>query len=73
MISDVLYKIYFDGALLRCLNQDETTTTLEKAHDGVCGGHFDAKALHTKLLRIVYFWPTMEEDCKSHVNTCLEC
>lgn len=50
LISDILYRRYFDGALLRCLIHEEIATTLEKAHDGVCGDHFHAKALYTKLL-----------------------
>jgi len=55
------------------LTQDEIATSLEKAHDGLCGGHFHAKVLHNKILRIGYYWPTMEEDCKDHVKTCLQC
>jgi len=29
------------------LTQHEIATTLEQAHDGLCGGHFHAKALYT--------------------------
>ena len=54
------------------MTQDEIVTALEQAHDGLCGGHFHAKALHTKILRIGYHWPTMEEDCKAHVKTYLQ-
>lgn len=55
------------------MTQDEIATTLEQAHDGLCGGHFHSKVLHIKLLRIGYYWPTIEEDCKAHVKNCLQC
>jgi len=71
IIGDILYRRSFDGALLRCLTYDEIATTLEQAHDGLCGGHFHAKALYTKILRIGYYWATMEEDCQTHVKACV--
>ena len=55
IIDDILYRRSFDGALLRCLTQDEIAIALKKSHDGLCGGHFHAKALYTKLLRIGYY------------------
>jgi len=73
IISDILYIRSFYGSLLRCLTQDEIATTLEKSHDGLCGGHFHAKALYTKILRIGYYWPTMEEDFQSHMKACVPC
>lgn len=73
IISDILYRRYFDGALLRCLTFDEIATALEQAHDGLCVGHFHAKALYTKILRIGYYWPTMEEDCQTHVKVYVPC
>jgi len=71
-IFDGGYKALNIRSLLRFLIQYEIATTLEQAHDGLCGGHFHAKELHTKILRIRYYWPTMEEDCKAHIKTCLQ-
>jgi len=73
IIGDILYRRSFNGALLRCLTQDEIETTLEQAHDGLCGGHFHAKALYKNILRIGYYWPTMEEYCQTHVKACVPC
>ena len=73
IIGEFLYKRSFDGALLRCLTQDEIATSLEQVHDGLCGGHFHAKVLYIKILRIRYYWRTMEEDCKAYVKSCLQC
>lgn len=55
IIGEFLYRRSFDGTLLRYLTQDKNITILEQAHDNLCGGHFHAKVLHTKLLRIGYY------------------
>ena len=73
IISEVLYRRSFDGTFLICLTQDEIATTLEQAHDGLCGGHFHAKALYINFLIIGYYWPIMKEDCKAHVKSYLQC
>lgn len=59
--------------VIKYVTIDETIRILDQAHDSFYGGHFHAKALHTKLLKISYFWLTMEEDCKAHMNSYLEC
>lgn len=38
IISDLLYRRYFDGALLRCLMRREADMVLHQAHDDECGG-----------------------------------
>lgn len=73
IIGDILYRRSLDGALLRCLTQDEIANILEQAHDGLWGAHFHAKDLYIKILRIGYYWPTMEEDCQTHVKACVSC
>ena len=73
VIGDVLYKRSFNGILLRCLLSKDIDTALEHAHGGACGGHFNGKLVFGKLIRIGYWWPTMEHDCYEHVKKCEQC
>jgi len=66
IIGDILYRRSFYGDLLRCLPHNEVEITLQQVDDGLCGGNLFAKVLYTKLLRIEYYWPIMEEDHKDH-------
>jgi len=70
IIGNLLNRMYFDGTLLRCLMRYEEEMALHQAHDGECGGHFNAKFVYQKLLRLGYYWPTMLEDCELHVKKC---
>ena len=70
IIGDILYKRSFNGILLRCLHDKEIGTTLEHAHGGACGGHFNGRSVYGKLIRMGYWWPTMEHDCCEHVKKC---
>ena len=40
---------------------------------GVCGPHMGGHMLACKIMRIGYFWLTMETDCCQFVQKCLEC
>ena len=38
-LGDTLYKMSFDGILLRCLSKEEGAEALKEAHAGICGAH----------------------------------
>lgn len=42
-------------------------------HDGTCGVHFSRPSMAKCLLRMGYFWPTMENDCCEYVKRCIKC
>lgn len=73
IIEDVLYKRSFNGILLRCLLNEDVDIALEHAHGGACGGHFNGRLVFSKLIRMSYWWPTMEHDCHEHVKKCEQC
>jgi len=73
IIGDVLYKRLFNNILLRCLLSEATDTTLEHAHGGACGGHFNGRSGLGKLIRMGYWWPTMEHDYCEHMKKCDQC
>jgi len=73
VIGYFLYKISFNGILLRCLLSEDIDTALEHAHSGACGGHFNGRSIFGKLIRMGYWWPTMEHDCHEHVKKFEQC
>ncbi|XP_070010453.1 uncharacterized protein [Nicotiana sylvestris] len=61
--KDTLYKRSFEGALLRCLGEDEALQALQEAHSGVCGSHQSGPKLQFHIKGMRYYWPTMVKDC----------
>jgi len=39
LLDDQLYHRTVDGALLKCLNQEEAKVLMGEIHEGVCGAH----------------------------------
>jgi hypothetical protein len=68
-----LYKILVSGPLLRCVSKEEGQQILLEVHVGVCGGHFGARALATKVLWQGFYWPAMIYDVVKLVSTCEAC
>ncbi|XP_077251862.1 uncharacterized protein LOC143891100 [Tasmannia lanceolata] len=50
---------------LLCVNEDRTAEILEDVHSCICGPHMNGKMLARKILRLGYFWTTLEADCFS--------
>ncbi|XP_039167400.1 uncharacterized protein LOC120292911 [Eucalyptus grandis] len=71
--GDTLYKRSFDSVLLRCVNAKEATQLMEEIHEGVCGPHMSGHMLAKKIMRLGYFWLTLETDCIQHVRSCHRC
>ena len=57
------YKRAVDGVLLLCLDRDSTDRAMREVHVRVCGPHMGRHMLAHKIMRIGYFWLTMETDC----------
>ena len=39
LLDDQLYYKTIDGALLKCLNQEEAKVLMGEVHEGICGAH----------------------------------
>ena len=46
---------------------------MEENHQGICGPHMNGRMLAKKILRIGYYWNTMETDCVNFVKSCHIC
>ena len=55
LIFGDLYRRGLDGALLRCLEKEESNQALADIHEGICGGHSNGLAMAWRLLRVGYY------------------
>ena len=69
-VSGDLYRKGLDRTLLRCLELEESEKALAEVHDGICGAHSNGLALARKLLRMGYYWPTMQDDAVRYAKSC---
>ena len=58
---------------LTCVDEDEAKYILEEIHEGVCGDYAGPRSLVSKVIRIGYFWPTMQVDAAELVKKCDKC
>ena len=73
LTKDVLYKKDFSQPYLRCLNSEEADYVIREVHEGICGNHSGSRSLVHKLIRVGYYWPTMQKDAQTYVKACDKC
>ena len=62
VLNDKLYKRGFSLPYLKCLNSEDVMYVLRKIHEGICGNHLGPRSLVGKVVRVGYFWLTMQKD-----------
>ena len=73
LIKEVLYKRGFSRPYLRYLGNEEADYVKRDVHKGIYGNHSGSRSLVPKLMRVGYYWPTMQKDVEAHVKTCDKC
>ena len=73
LLYDVLYKRGFSQPYLRCLSPDEANYVLREINEGACGNRLGARSLIHKVVRVGYYWPTIQADAKAYVKVCDQC
>nr|CAN71856.1 hypothetical protein VITISV_012967 [Vitis vinifera] len=73
LIEGHLYKRFFTGPYLRCLNHSEALYVLAELHEGVCGNHSGGRSLAHRAHSQGYYWPTMKKDAVAYVKKCNKC
>ena len=73
LIDEVLYKRGFSQPYLRCLAPDKSNYVLKEIHEGACWNHIGVRALVHKVVRVGYYWPTIQADAKAYVKVCDQC
>ncbi|XP_006591656.1 uncharacterized protein [Glycine max] len=71
--GNILYKRNHDMVLLRCVDAREAEKMLVEVHEGSFGTHAHGHAMARKILRVGYYWLTMENDSCIHVRKCHKC
>ena len=71
--GDILYKKSKDQILLRCIDDDEAKKIVREIHEGVCGTHVSGHVMARQIMRVVYYWMTLENDCINYVQKCHKC
>jgi hypothetical protein len=51
----------------------ESPIIIEKAHEGVIGGHYAWKATAQKILCVGLWWPKLQKDAKEYCQNCDVC
>ena len=69
----ILYKQNHDMVLLRCVDAKEVEQMLVELPEGSFGTHANGHAMARKILRVGYYWLTMESDYCIHVRKCHKC
>ena len=73
LIKDVLYKRDFSRLYLRCLVPEEAEYIMREVHEGICENHSRVRSLVHNLIKIGYYWPTMQKDAEAYVKTYDKC
>ena len=71
--GDILYKRNHDMILIRCVDARKAEQMLGEVHEGSFGTHANGHAKAWKILRVGYYYLTMENDCCIHMRKCHKC
>uniref|UniRef100_UPI001C93D139 DDE-type integrase/transposase/recombinase n=1 Tax=Modestobacter italicus (strain DSM 44449 / CECT 9708 / BC 501) TaxID=2732864 RepID=UPI001C93D139 len=67
------YRRSYDGMHLLCVNEQEAEKIVLEVHEGTGAPHMNGYMLAKKIMRLGYYWSTMERDCHLHVKKCHKC
>ena len=62
-----------DRVLLRCVDANEAKKIVGEIHEGVCGTHASGHIMVRQIMRVGYYWMTLESDCINYVWKCHKC
>ncbi|GKV24309.1 hypothetical protein SLEP1_g33936 [Rubroshorea leprosula] len=71
--GNTLYKCFANMTLLRCVDETEAKEVMIEVYEGICGTHANGRMLARKILRVDYYWLTMEHDCIKYARACHKC
>lgn len=69
----VLFWKHHNGVLLRCLEPLGSKRVLRDLHDGPVGEYFHSDTTTHKVMRIIYYWPTLFKDAHAYARKCPLC
>jgi hypothetical protein len=73
LIKGILFKLGADEQLRQCLEESDRKKVIESLHSGSSGGHFASVNTINRIRIAGYWWPYMNRDVKSFVDSCDQC
>ncbi|GJV38150.1 reverse transcriptase domain-containing protein [Tanacetum coccineum] len=73
VINGTLYKKYFLGPWLRCVEPLQANYVLREIHEGSCSMHSGPRSVVAKAIRTGCYWPTMHTDARKLIRECNDC
>ncbi|XP_058767422.1 uncharacterized protein LOC131641112 [Vicia villosa] len=73
VLENKLYRRGLSIPLLKCVDASQALEILLELHKGISGQDLGGRSLARKALRVGYYWPTMQQDAKEHVQKCDKC
>ncbi|XP_058084557.1 uncharacterized protein LOC131232340 [Magnolia sinica] len=73
VLDRILYKKGHSQSYLRYFRPDEADYVIREIHKCICGNQSGGRALSLKILCQGYFWLTIGEESKNHVQRCDKC
>ena len=69
-IDNVIFQRNYDGVFLKCLEKSEANNLMFEMHVGPAGGNFSRETTTYKVLRVVYYCPTLFKDAHTFTQKC---
>nr|XP_043613766.1 uncharacterized protein LOC122585704 [Erigeron canadensis] len=73
LIEDKLFRKSFLCPHLRCVGPSQAQTLIQEVHGGTCGIHAGPRSVATKIMRLGYYWPSMNKDAKEEIEKWESC
>lgn len=73
MIAQDLYRRGFSKLLLKCITKEQAEYVIREIHEGICGNHSGGRTMTAKVLKVGYYWSTIQNDCAKYVKKCAKC
>ena len=65
--------VRYQESLLDCYSKKKVKKIMEDMHECIFGNHSSGHTMAKNILRVGYYWSTMETDCHHHSRTCHKC
>jgi hypothetical protein len=73
LVAKILFHGNLNGMLLRCVDATKAHKLMEKFHEGICCGHFIPTTNGHRIMRAIYYWPTIFKDSYAMIRKCICC
>ena len=70
IIDDMLYRRRYSLLYLRCASLEEAYYVICKIHERTYGNHAGTRSLAGKVLRVGYYWPTLQKNAYNIIKAC---